>query len=262
MDEVVLRSERQRTIHLLRSGHTVSEVAKLVGRTERWVRKWRKRFEEEGWEGLESRSRRPRHLVRAYPASVYEAVLEARSELEQEAASGEGMKFIGSVAVRTRLKEKGQCSIPSKRTIERYLHRAGMTHPRTKKCGAEEHYPRLHPHRPHQLVQVDIYPRYLKGGESVACFNALDIVARYPVCKAYAQRRSCDAADFLKHVWHVLGVPRYTQVDNEGCFSGGHTHPGVLGKVVRLALMAGTELVFSPIRYPKAQGSVERFHQD
>jgi len=34
-------------------------------------------------------------------------------------------------------------------------------------------------------------------------------------------------------------LPDYTQVDNESCFSGGFTHPGVLGKVLRLGLMVG-----------------------
>jgi hypothetical protein len=48
----------------------------------------------------------------------------------------------------------------------------------------------------------------------------------------------------------------------KACFSGGFTHPKVLGKVVRLALYVGTELVFSPIRHPESNGSVERFHQD
>ena len=59
-----------------------------------------------------------------------------------------------------------------------------------------------------------------------------------------------------------MGVPHYTQVDNEGCFSGGATHKYVIGKVARLALTIGTELVFSPVYHPKSNGFVERFHQD
>jgi hypothetical protein len=74
------------------------------------------------------------------------------------------------------------------------------------------------------------------------------------------QRRAEDAADFLIHVWQEVGLPRYTQVDNEGCFSGGFTHPGVLGQVVRLALWVGTELVFNPMYNPESNGYVERFH--
>lgn len=51
-------------------------------------------------------------------------------------------------------------------------------------------------------------------------------------------------------------------MDNEGCFSGGATHPYVLGKVVRLALFVGTELLFSPVYHPQSNGYIERFHQD
>ena len=43
---------------------------------------------------------------------------------------------------------------------------------------------------------------------------------------------------------------------------GGYTHAGVLGQVVRLALLLGTQLVFSPFYHPKSNGFVERFHQD
>jgi transposase InsO family protein len=57
-------------------------------------------------------------------------------------------------------------------------------------------------------------------------------------------------------------LAKYTQIDNESCFSGGFTHPGVLGKVLRLGLYVGTELVFSPFRHPESNGYVERFHQD
>jgi hypothetical protein len=126
----------------------------------------------------------------------------------------------------------------------------------------EVKYPRLQPCRLHQLTQVDIVPHYLSGGEAVACFNALDVVSRYPTGHAYAQRRAEDAVDFLIHAWQEIGLPRYTQVDNEGCFSGGFTHAGVLGQVVRLALWVGAELVFSPLYHPESNGTVERFHQD
>jgi hypothetical protein len=63
-------------------------------------------------------------------------------------------------------------------------------------------------------------------------------------------------------VWQAQGLPDYQQLDNEGCFSGGFTHPGVLGKVVRLGLLVGTQLVFSPFYHPESNGTVERFHQD
>jgi TnpA family transposase len=109
---------------------------------------------------------------------------------------------------------------------------------------------------------VDIVPHFFSGGKHVSCFNAIDVVSRYPTRQPFAHRRSEDAAAFLIHVWQEIGIPHYTQVDNEACFSGGARHKHVLGKVVRLAFEVGTELLFSPVNHPESNGSVERFHQD
>lgn len=257
---MTLVSERESAIHLLRAGHRVSEVAQRLGRSDRWVRKWASHFRATGWAGLQSRSRRPKRLAKQLSEEHRQAIREARSELEAEAARGEGLKYIGGQAIRTRLKEKELRPLPSVATIERVIRAAGMTRPRQKP--QKTTYPHLEATQPQEHIQVDIVPHYLKGGQRVACFNAIDVVSRYPTGKAYAQRRSVDAETFLLQVWTDLGIPRYTQVDNEGCFSGGTTHPYVLGRVVRLALQASTELVFSPVRHPQSNGFVERFHQD
>jgi transposase len=257
-----LLEERKSAIHLLRSGKSVSETAQELCRSETWVQKWHTRYEQEGWTGLAGRSKRPHHIHRETSDEVKREIRKARSELEAEASASTGLKYIGGQAIRTCLKEAGINPLPSVPTIERIIRAAGMTRPYQPVEAPEIHYPRLKAEHPQELVQVDIVPHYLKGGERVACFNAIDVVSRYPTGKAYAQRRSVDAADFLIHVWQELGVPAYTQVDNEGCFSGGATHPKVLGRVLRLALQAKTELVFSPVRHPQSNGFIERFHQD
>jgi hypothetical protein len=140
------------------------------------------------------------------------------------------------------------------------VEKAKMTRPKEPKPAIE--YPRLNPSQAHQVCQIDHMPHYLQGGQKVFCFNAIDVVSRYPTGQVYCQRRARDAQTFLIHVWQTIGLPHYTQVDNEGCFSGGFTHPYVLGQCVRLALLVGTELLFSPVGHPQSNGSVERFHQD
>jgi hypothetical protein len=157
------------------------------------------------------------------------------------------------------LKDKGIKPLPSRASIERVLNEFEMTRPKQKAAKAAIHYPLLKPTQPHQLCQVDIVPHFLSGGERVACFNGIDVVSRYPTGQPFHQRRSQDAAEFLVHPWQEIGLARYTQVDNEGCFSGGATHKNVLGKVVRLALSVGTELVFSPFYEPQCNGICERF---
>jgi len=255
-----LQAAREQAIHLLRLGYSTSKVAATLGRSPQWVRKWWRRYQASGWSGLVDHSRAPHHHPGQLPAALRAAVINARSELEAAAARGTGLKYIGGKAVRTQLKTKHVRPLPSVPTIERILRAAAMTHP--KQPGAQVVYPRLRPHQPHQLCQVDHIPRYLRGGAQVFCFNAIDVVSRYPTGQVYPQRRAADASRFLIHVWQTIGIPHYTQVDNEGCFSGGVTHPCVLGQCVRLALLVGTELVFSPVRHPKSNGTVERFHQD
>ena len=259
---MTLLEERKSAIHLLRAGQSPEAVAAELMKSVRWVRKWRKRFQTEGWAGLKDRSRRPHKLAKATSSALQKEIRKARGELEANAEAGKGLKYIGGQAIRTRLKEKGVHPLPSISTIERIIRKAGMTRPYQRPTPPEIKYPHLKVEDSQCLIQVDIVPHYLKGGERVACFNAIDVASRYPTGEAYAQKRSKEAEDFLIRTWGELGIPKYTQVDNEGCFSGGFTHPYVLGKVLRLALQAGTELIFSPVRHPQSNGFVERFHQD
>jgi len=262
MTETERYEERKTAIHMLRSGISVAQVAQGLNRSIPWVYKWQNRFKAEGWAGLRSHSRAPKQSPNQLAEAVRQSIRQTRSELEAEAAEKDRLCYIGAGAIRARLEQKGVEPLPSTASIERVVREAGMTRPYQNQETEKVTYPRLHPQKPGQLCQVDIVPRYLRGGDSIACFNAVDVVSRYPTGQAYERRRSLDAQAFLIHVWQQVGIPQYTQVDNEACFSGGFTHPGVLGKVVRLALFIGTELVFSPVRHPESNGTVERFHQD
>jgi transposase InsO family protein len=259
-----LYEERKTAIHLLRSGRSPTEVAQELNRSVGWVYKWQVRHKQESWAGLQGQSQAPKRHGRRISSEVRQAIRQARSELEAEAADPKNLKYIGAPAVQARLDQDQNkvAPLPSLRTIERVLTAAEMTNRHSSASKPKIEYPRLRPAHPHHLIQVDIVPHYLLGGEAVACFNALDVVSRYPTGQALAQRRATDAVAFLCHVWQEIGLPHYTQVDNEGCFSGGFTHQAVLGQVVRLALWVGTELVFSPVRHPESNGTVERFHQD
>ena len=136
---MTLYEERKTAIHLLRIDHSEEAVAEELGRSTRWVRKWDKRCQTEGWEGLRDRSRRPHKITRQTTEEQKKAICQARSELEAEASEGKGLKYIGGQAVRTRLKEKGIQPLPSTSTIERVLREAGRRRNRRV------------PHRPRQV---------------------------------------------------------------------------------------------------------------
>jgi transposase InsO family protein len=249
-------------IHLLRSGHTAAEVAAQMGKSLAWVYKWQKRFLEHGdWNDLRDRSRAPKKGSRRISEDIRREVKQVRSQLEAEACQPKKLSYIGGYAIRNRLQQKGVRPLPSRTSIERIISAEGMTQPR-QATETKISYPHLHPTQPHQLTQVDIVPRYLPGGGCVSCFNSIDVVSRYPSGMQSLSKRSQDAARFILQVLQELGISEYVQIDNEACFSGGSTHPGVIGKVVRLLLYVGAQPVFSPFYHPESNGTVERFHQD
>lgn len=151
-------TERRVAIMQLQQGRTIEAVAQSVNHSVGWVAKWKARYEAEGWSGLKKRSRRPKQISQATPVEVKAAICRVRMELEAEAELGLGLKYIGSRAIRTRLKQEKVKPLPSIATIERVISTTGMTKPRAKKDQVRVTYPRLQPNRPHQLTQVDIVP--------------------------------------------------------------------------------------------------------
>ena len=255
-------NQRKSLIHLIRSGKKPAEAAEELGCKRSWAYKWWKRYREDGWDGLQEQSRAPKRHPNQTPEYVRAAIRRIRSELEAEAEQPDTLSYIGAPSIRSRLKQEGIQPLPGISTIEQVLRDAGMVKPRHAPEKPETVYPRLHPTRPHQLLQVDIVPHYLTGGTLIACFNGIDTVSRFPAGQQYDNKSTDAALDFLLHLWHAAGIPQYTQVDNESSFCGGRTHQGVIGRVARLALLVGSELVFSPFYSPECNGFVERFHQD
>ena len=127
--------KREAAIHLLRIGHNVEEVAQEVERHPNWVRKWYKRYQAEGWSGLEDRSRSPKKHGKKIKDKVWQDICQARSELEAEAERAGGLKYVGPIAVRTKLKDKKVKPLPSTSTIERVLQEHKMTRPYQKGAG-------------------------------------------------------------------------------------------------------------------------------
>jgi hypothetical protein len=68
-----------------------------------------------------------------------------------------------------------------------------------------------------------------------------------PVCGAWVSatltaRWLCQR---LEAHWRAHGLPTYAQFDNDSRFQGTHTHPDVLGQVIRLCLRLGVTPVFA-----------------
>jgi transposase InsO family protein len=71
---------RERIVHLARSGQMPTAIASMVGVCPRTVRKWLKRYREEGPAGLLDRSSRPHRLYRPLPEPIRQRVAELRRQ--------------------------------------------------------------------------------------------------------------------------------------------------------------------------------------
>lgn len=253
---------RHSLIHLVRSGKSPEEAAEELDYSLSWAYKWWGRFNEAGWEGLKSQSRAPHHHPNRIPPKMEQRIVKIRCALEKEARQPDKLSYIGAYAIRGRMMESKMKELPSPSTIEKTLRRAGMTRPQRLEAQKKVAYPHLQINHPHQLTQMDIVPHYLSGGALAHCFNAMDVVSRYPDGKQYDSKATDNVLDFCVKMFQNIGISEFTQMDNESSFNGGRTHPYVIGRVVRLMLLVGTQLVYSPFHHPESNAYVERFHQD
>ena len=98
------------------------------------------------------------------------------------------------------------------------------------------------------------------GGEEIENFHTIDLFSQAVHLTRQADKTQCDDLHHLRKTWAKLGLPHLQQFDNEGAFCGGHTHPRVIGQVVRLCLFCGIEPFFTPIYEAKRNYQIETFH--
>jgi len=64
----------------------------------------------------------------------------------------------------------------------------------------------------------------------------------------------------LQAHWQRHGLPAFAQFDNDARFQGGHNHPDVVGRVMRLCLALGVTPVFAPPLETGFQAMIENFN--
>jgi hypothetical protein len=148
--------------------------------------------------------------------------------------------------------------VPSLRTIQRVLRSHHLTTQPSKPC---HHAYRPHPAAtyPDAVHATDIITRWITGGEVVQTFNTVDISSNDAYSTSHATKTAAAACEHLLHTWQQLGVPDMAQFDNESACSGGN-HPWVLGKVVRLCLYLGIEVLCIPWGEADDNSPVETFN--
>ena len=215
--------------------------------------KWRRRFREQGVEGLQVRSRRPLQSPAATVAAVEEEVVRRRKQLVEDGLDA------GPETIRSMLLIDGLAA-PSRATIARILTRRGLVVPSPRKRPKSSLHRFVYA-RPNECWQSDWTSWWLADGSPVAIAGTLDDHSRVLVGIGAAAGEGSGAL-----VWSVMaaaiisyGVPQRSLTDNGWCYSMTR-RGGISAFDLNLAALGCASIASSPY-HPQTCGKIERFWQ-
>jgi hypothetical protein len=231
------------------------EILARIPRSRSWLCKWKQRFAQEGWEGLDSRSTAPHHSPHAYPAAAVKVVVRIRTRVAKSAIG-----HIGARAIRQELwRHRLLTPVPSVKTIKRWLKDAALIDAPAVP-DQEAYYPVPHWSDEVVIFACDWTERYFTGGEKVFVFHTIDQRSHALAQTLRANKGTAVTCDHLLEGCARLGIPDLLQLDTDAAFTGLGRTPRVFGRFVRLALYLGIELLFIPPSEAKRNHVVERVH--
>lgn len=258
-------SVRWAAIRLRLAGESVESICCTLKRSRAWFQKWWRRYLESGSGGLYDLSRGNRQVVNRTPPHIERAIVTIRRRLAARATPQTRYSLMGATQIRAELEALGHTPLPSLRTIQRVIARAGLFCPPLRLAPriARNEYPGPQARDTNHLHQVDVVgPRYLKGDSTRYYFVVCKDVFDQSVYIEFVDSRRMDGIlNFLVHAWQHLGLPEKVQFDNGREFCGfGHT-ARLLSRVIRLCLrLEEVEPIFIPKSKSQWNGSVENFN--
>lgn len=236
-------------LEVARSGETVAAVCKRHGISRETYYVYRRRFQAEGIEGLEPRSRQPVNQPQRMPATIEERVCLLRKEHPRW----------GARRIRTELMRKG-VRAPAVSSIHRALVRNNLvalqpTRPRP----ATQRFERA---SPNELWQVDFTQLVLADESPVWAMDILDDHARFCLALRLGEGPTGQAA-WECFEWAVAryGLPAQVLSDNGSCFTGRLLSGGGTVEFERRLATLGVKLLHSRPYHPQTLGKLERFHR-
>lgn len=250
-------------VKLVRQGQSMRQVAKRFGVTLRTVQRWAKRADGKPLASVEwqARPKTPRTLANKTSQEMERAVCALRHQLAVEGPLG----FVGAQAIAESLREHfpGQ-DLPGVRTIGRILRRNGLLdgHRRVRRAAPPPGW--YLPDVATGQCEIDacdvIEDLRMEGVGLLQVFTTRALWG--PVAGAWSARVASTTfiVEALQVHWRRYGLPDYAQFDNDVRFQGGHNHPDVLGRVMRLCLALRVTPVFAPPLETGFQAVIENFN--
>jgi putative transposase len=242
---------RRQALRLWLKGLTPKRILKKVQRSRFWLSKWQKRFDQQGFSGLRSRSRKPHHIPTACSPRIVRLIVQMRRRLVKQKVG-----LIGARAIQRELRKVLDQQTPSLATIKRIV----RAHTSVAPPAPPAYFPKPLRTVDGTLHAMDWTCRYLEAGLKVYAFHILNLRTRACTQTIAADKSGATVIQHCLTTWQTLGIPQFLQLDNDAAFCGGYKTPRVFGQFVRLCLYVGIELIFLPIAEPECNGEVEELN--
>ena len=244
---------REHMVNMVLGGQTPQAVAAAVGVCPRTVRKWLRRFQEEGLAGLQDRSSRPHRLRQPTPQETIDRI----EALRRQRLPGK------AIAAETGV---------SAATVSRILKKLGLN--RLSALEPAEPPRRYQRDRPGELIHIDIKKlgKFNRAGHRVTgrrdghsnrgagwefVHVAIDDASRIAFSRVLPSERQTCAATFLKVAiayYKSLGITvERVMTDNGSCYRS--------RRFRNLCRRLGLKLIYTRPYTPRTNGKAERFIQ-
>ena len=251
-DRAWLAENRYRAVLEVKGGAHVTEVAASYGVSRQSVHAWLRRYEDNGLDGLQEKSRRPHTSPARLAADVEALVCEVRRANPRW----------GARRISHELAQRGTVPAPSRATVHRVLSRNGMVIPQEQRH--KRKYRRWQRAAPMHLWQLDIVGGLmLADGRECKILTGIDDHSRFVVASAVLAvpngRAVCEA---FAAAMRRYGVPSEVLTDNGKQFTGRHNRPEPVEVMFeRVCRENGITARHTKPRSPTTTGKIERFHR-
>lgn len=244
---------RRQAFRLFEKEKSAAQILAVIPRSRSWLFKWKQRFEQDGWQALDSLPKTPRHSPQQRSPDAVKLVLHLRRRMEKSPVGLKSARAIEQEILRHRLLRPA----PSLASIKRWLKDAGLTGADAA-SEAEAYYPAIRQPEQFFILACDWLARYPQGAQKVFVFHTIDLHT-HALAQTILLDKTAESADqHLRQAFAQVGLPDFLQLDNDPAFTGfGRTKP-VFGRIMRLALYLGVELIFIPPGEPQRNYVVER----
>jgi transposase InsO family protein len=216
-----------------------------------------KRYEEEGWEALEVRSRRHKGHPNQTPKVIEEAIISERKKHTRW-----GARKIMILLSRDFGFSKNE--IPSETTVNNIMKKHGLTIPRKKnRRRIENQYPIFDPAEPNEIWSIDFKGKF-RMGNGVYChpLTIADSKSRYLFAIKGLERPDTESSKpVFERIFREHGLPLQLHSDNGSPFGC----PTSLRRMTTLAVWfmeLGITPVYSDPGHPEQNGRHERMHRE